>query len=256
MEANKILFRPSGLGEVMSGVGKKWDVENSLTCKRYLIKMFRQIKYGRYYSFSNKYTQKGIKMENDAITLYSLLKNKYFEKNTVRFENDFFSGEFDIFDKKELTTIDIKCSFGLDTFPHKITDAPDSGYIDQGLAYNDLTGATKHIIAYCLVNAPANLIDAAKRSKLYELGLPVENESSPDWIQYLDECCDIEKNMIFDIAQFKKDNPEYQHQIIDWQFDIPKEERVVEFTIERNEDRTEAIKQRIIECRKWMEKLK
>lgn len=250
---NNILFHPSAIHKVMTGVKKSWSVDNSLTCKRELIKIHRQIKYNRYYSKTNKFCQKGNIMEPDSITLLSLIHNKFYVKNEVTFENEYFIGTPDIVDGD--TTIDTKTVWSLDTLPHLLTDEPDDAYIYQGEAYMSLTGATKHIIAYCLVNAPANLIDAAKRSKLYELGLPLENESSPDWIQYLDECCDIEKNMIFDMPQFKKDNPDYQHQIINWIYDIPKEERVVEFTINRNEERLTAIKKRIEDCRLWMEKL-
>lgn len=245
--ADKILFHPSSLGLIMTGVAKNWSVADSLTCKRKLVKIYREIKYGRYYSHSNKYTEKGKKMEEDGITLYSLYRKEMFKKNEERLENDYFTGEIDIRFKKKRETIDIKCSWSLDTFPHSLTDKADSDYEYQGRPYMDLDDADKHIIAYCLVNAPLNLITKAKESLWYNLNCPGEGD-----VDYLNGRIEIEKNMIFDSAQFKKDNPHYDFDCKEWAFDIPKEERVVEFVIERNEMKTQIIKDRIAACREWM----
>ena len=247
MQADNILFRPSSLGELMTGVAKGWDVEKSLTCKRKLIKIYREIKYGRYYQHSNKYTEKGIKSEEDGITLYSLVSKRLLNKNTVRITNDYFTGEPDIICEKE--TIDIKCSWSLDTFPHPSTDAPDKSYEYQGLAYMDLTGSEKHTIVYCLVNAPLNLVLKAKESLYYNMGCPDDSNQ-----QYIDGLVEIEKNMIFDKVQFMRDNPHYDFECKNWEYDIPAKERVVEFVIHRSEYSISEIKTRLDDCRKWMDK--
>lgn len=243
--ANEILFRPSSLGDLMSGTGKGLTVANSLTCKKKLIKIFREIKYNRYYNFSNKYTEKGIKMEEDAITLYSRFKKKYLKKNSVRLQNSFFTGEFDI-DRKD-HTVDIKCSWSLDTFPHPAVDKVSDGYFYQGYGYMDLTGYKKHIVAYCLVNAPANLILREKEALYYKMNCPDETNE-----KYLQAKIDIEKNMIYDIEQFKSDNPNFDIDCKEWIYDIPLNERVVEFEINYDENEAQAIKNRLIECRNWM----
>ncbi len=243
--ADQILFRPSSLGDIMSGTGKGWAVKDSLTCKRKLISIYREIKYGRYYTHTNKYTEKGVKMEEDGITLYARVRKINLVKNSKRITSDFFSGEPDIVLPKE--TIDIKCSWSLDTFPHPLTDKPDPAYEYQGLGYMDLTGSEKHTIAYCLVNAPANLVIKAKEHLWYNMSCPDDSDQ-----EYMRERINIEKNMIFDAVQFKKDNPAYDFDCKEWVFDIPKEERVVEFVIERDEKKIIALKDRITEARDWI----
>jgi hypothetical protein len=254
MEASKILIRSHQTGDIMSGVKKGWSVEDSLTCKRTLVKIFRRIKYNRDLSKSNKYTEKGITCEEDGITLYSRVKKKMFKKNTERLTNDFFSGELDLFEGKSIReaeeTHDIKCSWSLDTFP-SLLDTPDYDYVCQGQSYLDLTGAKRHTIAYCLVNATPKLIDDAKRKKSYELGV-IDTETE----EYISACKEIEKDMIFDMELFKKQNPHYDLHtpMKEWIYDIPMEERVITFTIERDEELIKSIKTRITNCRAWIDK--
>lgn len=253
MEASKILIRSHQGGDIMTGVKKGWSVEDSLTCKRALVKIFRRLKYNRELSHSNKYTEKGITCEEDGITLYSRVKKKMFKKNTERLTNDFFSGELDLFEGKTILeateTHDIKCSWSLDTFPSML-DRPDYDYECQGQIYMDLTGAKKHTIAYCLVNATTKLIDDAKRKKGYELGI-IDLETE----EYISACKKIEMDMIFDMELFKQQNPHYDLHTPtnEWIYDIPMEERVITFTIDRDEAFINSIKNRVTDCRIWME---
>lgn len=247
MTAQDIKFRPSSLGSIMSGVKKGWSVENSLTCKRALIDIYRKIKYGRYYSYSSKYTEKGTKMEESAISLYSLYKNKFFKKNKERIRNGYFDGEPDIIDSDK--TIDTKCSWGLDSFPHPAVDSIDSDYELQGYGYMDLTGKRKHVVTYCLVNAPANLIAQAKKDLWYKMNCPEENDDD-----FMTAKIEIEKNMIFDMKEFRGDNPGFDVDCNDfWEYDIPINERVIEFEINYDEVKMQAIKKRCDECRMWMQ---
>lgn len=245
MNADNLLFHPSAIGEIMSGTAKGWDVDKSLTCKRRLIKMYREEKYGRSTSLSNKYTEKGTRMEEEGITLYSLYRKKMFRKNKQRLQNEYFNGEIDIPDGNE--TIDIKCPWSLDTMPHALTDKPDSDYVYQGQCYMDLSGAVKHTVAYCLVNAPANLILAEKNKLWYKMDCP--SDSNED---YLRAKIEIEKNMIFDMKQFMADNPGFDLDCENWTFNISIEERVIEFSFPKDEEMIAKIKSRIDECREWM----
>lgn len=245
MSADNILFHPSGLGKIMSGTGKGWPVAKSLTCKRELIRIYREIKYDRYYSFTNKYTEKGIRMEDDSITLYSRFRKELFNKNTKRISNDYFTGEPDIIHDKE--TIDLKTSWSINTFPHSSVDEMADDYIYQGRAYMDLTGAEKHTVAFCLVNAPANLITKEQEKLYYNMNCPtLENK------QYLRGLIDIEKNMIYDIKQFLSDNPGHDLHCREWEYDIPIEERVVEFVIHRDRALLDEIYARLTDARQWM----
>ena len=240
-----IMFHPSALGNIMSGVKKNWDVDHSLTCKRELIKIFRQIRYDRYYDHSSKYTEKGKKMEEDAITLYSRFRKQVYKKNEQRLTNDSFTGEPDIISEDE--TIDTKCSWSLDSFPSLLTDPIDADYEYQGLGYMDLTGKRKHTIAYCLVNAPGGLVNKAKDDLFWRLDCPLPTDDG-----LMKGRIAIEKQMIFDMPQFILDNPDFHVDCDDWTFDIPVEERIIEYTINFDQSKLDAIKSRIKDCRDWM----
>jgi hypothetical protein len=234
------------MGEIMSGVKKGWDVDRSLTCKKRLIKIFREIRYNRYYTHHNKYLEKGIQQEEDAITLISRKRKIDISKNKIRLENEFFTGEPDIILTVE--TVDAKCAWSLDTFPHESTYEIDSDYQYQGIGYNSLTGTKLHTVAYCLVNATPSLIESEKRSLWYRLGCP-RKESE----EYVLGALEVERNMIFDMAQFKRDWPDYElDSPLEWTFDVPFDERIIEFPIPFDDKIYEKMIARIVECREWM----
>lgn len=245
IQPSEILFHPSALHKIMTGVKKKWDVENSLTCKRELVKIYREIKYDRYYTHTNKYTEKGQKSENDSITIYSRYRKEFFKKNKEQLSNEFFTGEPDIILPEE--TIDVKTSWSLETFPHPLTDEPDDAYVYQGLGYMSLTGAKKHTVAYCLVNAPASLVRREQERLYYEMNCPTLEDGD-----YFEGLVAIECNMIYDLKQFRSDNPNHDLYCKEWHYDIPLQDRVVEFTIPMNEEDLDKIKNRIKEARLWM----
>jgi len=237
-------------GEIMTGVAKGWSVENSLTCKRALVQMYREKKWKRRSNFSNKYTEKGIEVEEDSITLYSLHRGEMFRKNTERITDDIFTGEYDLFLGESPTNateiIDIKSSWDWNTFP-SFLDTIDKDYLYQVQTYMALSGATKGVIAYCLVNTPMHLIDDQKRRLQWKL-----NDIDGNSTEYQQGCEEIEKNSIYDMEQFKRDFPGYDHVIQDWEFDIPREERVYEIAVQRDDKLIEQMRERCFEAREWM----
>lgn len=241
------------MGDIMSGVAKGWTVDQSLTCKRKLVQMYREMMYNRFPDTENRYTQKGQLAEEDGITLYSLVKKVFYKKNTVRLNNEYFTGECDIFQGEEITkadeTVDIKCSWSLFTFP-SFLDTTDKGYEYQGAVYMDLTGAKKHTVAYCLVNTPASLIMDEKRKLAYKYGI-LDSETE----EYVDACKTLEKDSIFDMDLFRKQYPyfEFHTDLNEWKFDIPKEQRVYEIVTERNDKTLSDMRSRILQCRSWMD---
>lgn len=252
MNADKLLFRASSMGDIMTGVAKKWDVENSLTCKRKLVQIYRELTWQRRTDKCNKYTEKGLSVEEDAITLYSRVKKKVFNKNDKRLTNDFFTGEVDLFEgesiEKATHIIDIKSSWDWTTFP-SICDSIDSAYDYQGQTYMDLTGAQVHTVAYCLVNTPANLILDEKRRLAYKMGV-IDTETS----EYINACIEIEKNHIYDMELFITHNPYFEFHCKDWQYDIPMLQRVYEMDVIRDDKKIISMKDRAIEGRQWMNK--
>ena len=219
------------------------------TCK----KIFREESWKRKSVIKSKYLEKGIAQEEDAITLLSLVKGKFFKKNDARIENKFITGEPDIYVGESIYKVwdgyDTKCSWSHDTFPFP-DDKLDAKYEFQDHGYIALTGAEKWTTAYCLVNATASLVLQEQKGLWYKLGCPDENNST-----FIEGCIEIEKNMIYDMPKFQKDNPgfdSYALKYITWEFDIPKEERVIEFTVERNQKVIDRIYERVKLCREFL----
>jgi hypothetical protein len=198
----------------------------SSTCIDELIKIYAKVKYGRSRDTTSKYLEKGIAMEEEAITLYSKFKRDYFVNNKARMSNDFITGEWDIL-KSEVVT-DTKCSWDLITFLKASKDDLKKDYFYQLHGYMALTGAKSAVVAYCLVNTPENLIQSEIKSTWYKLGCP--DESSKEFQEISEEI-----------------------QMLGKYDDIPVQERVFEFNIERDEAIIQRINDRVIQCRQWMQ---
>lgn len=199
----------------------------SETTKTYLKQIFREERYGRKYEFSNKYVQKGLDVEEDSLTLYSLFKKKMFVKNSVRFSNEFICGTPDIIIRDRVT--DIKSSWNLFTLPFP-DEKVNKDYFWQLQGYTDLVNVDNATLAYCLVNTPEMMIEDEKRKLAYKMG--ALTTESPD---YVEACADIDKAMTFD--------------------DIPKEERVIEYHIQRDTEAIEKLYKRIEQCREYLNQL-
>lgn len=247
IDFSKHLFRCSSIGTLMTnGTGKDSDKPGK-TCKSKLHEIYKELTTLRKREYSSKYIDKGVRCEEDALTLLSLYKRQFYSKNKERINNKFLSGEPNIIALPE--GYDTKCSWDIWTFPEFETEL-DKGYDFQNHGYIDLTGADKWTTVYCLINAPADLIDKEKKFIYYELGMPDDND--PD---YIERCIEVEKNMIFDMKTFKKHYPHYDLACRDWKYDLPIEDRIKEFMTERSEDKLKSIYQRIEECREYLIKI-
>lgn len=251
--ADKILFRASSMSDIMTGVAKKWNVENSLTTKRKLVQMYRELTWNRKSNKGNKYTDKGIKSEEDSITLYSRYKKQFFKKNDKRLTNQFFTGELDLYQGESIEkadlVVDIKTSWDWTTFPSML-DTTSSDYIYQGHTYMSLTGAKKFIVAHCLVNTPAEIIIDEMKRLQWKMQV-IDPEASPE---YQEACKLIEQSMIVDRPLFEEHYPFYQfyNEKEEWIYDIPYIERVHEITIDRDDYLIEQMQARVMECRVWL----
>lgn len=250
MNADKILFRASAIGKIMTGTSKGWNLDKSITAQNYCKQLYREQRYNRKQEITTKYMQKGISEEESAITLFSRVKKIYFKKNTEWLTNEFVSGTPDIYEgqsiRKAAHGYDTKCSWNLWTFPYE-SDSLDTDYYYQNMSYMALSGAEKWTTVFCLVNASPSLIDSEKKSAYFKMGCPDQDNKV-----YLEKCREIEKNMIFDLKQFQNDNPHYDLDSETWHYDIPMEERLIEFTVERNDSEIEKIYNRVKDCRRWM----
>lgn len=223
MDASNILFRCSSLGYIMTEPRSKSE-GLSETTKTHLVDVFVSNKYGRNTDIQTKYTNKGMMVEEDAITLYSLYKGEYFEKNKHQFSNDFIKGSPDII--LEDRVIDIKSSWDIFTF-HRSKERINKMYYWQLQGYMALTGLERGTISYCLIDTPLILLNDEKRKLMWKMG--ALSDQSPD---YLSACEELDKLMTYT--------------------DIPLEEKCYEVEIERNQDDIERLFARVQQCREYM----
>jgi len=224
----EILFRSSQLGKLMTEPRSKSETLSETT-KSYLTEVFIKLKYGRSKEITSKYFEKGIAAEEDSITLLSRVTKTMYLKNEVNLKNKYITGTPDIFEGETIQTAeyvpDIKTAWDIFTFfDHKQKGLNKDNYW-QIQGYLWLTGAKRGSISHCLVNTPDGLIEQEKRSFMYKNpGLSPEQ---------LDEAfAEIDRNAKYD--------------------DIPIQDRVHIFEIERNDADIERLKVRIEECRNYL----
>jgi len=140
---------------------KNAPVQISDTAKSFVDIWMKEQLYKRKFEFSNKYTEKGLKVENKSIEFLSDYFNVFLVKNVKRFtDNEFITGEPDIILKNEVW--DVKNSWDCFTFPRFTPkDAKiNPVYYWQGQGYMALTGAENYKLIYVLSDTPENLIEA------------------------------------------------------------------------------------------------
>lgn len=169
---------PRSKGEVLSE-----------TAKSYIKQLAKEDFFGYTMELSNKYLEKGKQVENESIELLNNVLFTNYQKNSLRLQNEYLTGECDI-DTGDCI-IDIKSSWSIDTFPALTEDINIKDYEMQLRGYMMLYDRPKAIIAYCLVDTPEHLrgyenedlhivshIDPAKRVTLIELERDLEIEQS------------------------------------------------------------------------------
>lgn len=150
-----IKIRASALGTIMADPREKTEIL-SKGAKTALDKMAKEFVYGFHEIVTGKYMEKGIIVEDQSIELYNSVFFTDYKKNTERKENDWVTGECDIFTGSKI--IDIKSSWSLSTFPATSDDGKNTDYEWQLRAYMMLWDVDFAELAYCLVNTPDELI--------------------------------------------------------------------------------------------------
>lgn len=258
MKIENLLIRSSQIGNIMPAENPK--VAFTETHIEHLVQVYNSSFYARYEEINSKYFEKGNEREEDAITLLSLYMKRNFRKNKERKNNDYITGEWDLDDGKEKIeeTTDIKNSWSKNTFDKTRVKKMNMVYFYQGQCYMWLTGALRHTLAYCLVNGTYTLINDEIRRLGWKMGvLDASIESNPVFIEKVKQ---IERNHIFDIDGFMKENPGFEPKsdvLFDgekytWDYDVPAHQRVFKYTFERDERVIEKMKARVIESRNWI----
>lgn len=254
---SEIKFRASSVANLMVEPKSKSDKEAGLlseTAKTHAIDVWISHNYKRYEEVYSKYFEKGTAVEEDSITFLSLAKRRIFKKNEIRLENEVILGTPDLFIGDEIVRateiIDIKSSWDIFTFNRTRAKGVNTNYYYQMQSYMMLTGATKATLSYCLVNATADLLQDEKY-RLARAHRVTIDDMEPAFVK---ACALVERNMIYDLPAFLKRNPNYNlhSSVTDWHYDVPAEERLFEFEIERSEEAIEGIYNKVITARKFL----
>ena len=108
-------IRCSAIGKLMATPRSKSEIL-SQTAKTYIHELVLEHKYGIRKEFSSRYTDKGIQVEDESISLVNkVLDVKFIYKNEDCFENDWIVGTPDV--NTEDVLLDVKSSWDATTFP-------------------------------------------------------------------------------------------------------------------------------------------
>jgi len=204
------------------------------TCKSYLKEMYMYYKYGKESvggSERSRYTIKGRSVEDESIMLLSRIDNAVYSKNQDRFQNDYLTGEPDIIISSQNgnieKVIDIKSSWDGASLLSNIGSPLNPLYFYQVQGYMALTGAKEAEVVYVLVNMPQEIINGEK-NRIFRTMNPATEENA----DYKRVIARLENNMTFD--------------------EIPINERIVRFKVERDEELINNIYDRVKQCREWL----
>lgn len=208
------------------------------TCKTHLSDVYTRTKYNRTEDIRSKYLEKGLQMEEDAITLYSMISGEFHKKNDERRSNDFIEGSMD-FEKGDFV-FDTKVNWSIFQFNRVASRAIKPLYHWQLDGYMWLWNKTNARLVYCLVNTPEMTIQMEIRKLMYEFFGGVREY---EYAKLEDESSLLIKSFEEAVIETRR-NHTYD--------DIPIEERIRTFDIKRNDERIDMIKQRVADCRIYL----
>lgn len=170
----KLKARCSSLSQFIGEPKSKADKEAGKLTETAKSAVRNQIKldlFG-YQSFEgNKQTKKGNQLEEQAIKLSGLTRGLALKKNTERRENDFISGECDIYVPTRKLIIDTKCSWDIGSHPFFRDEAEEKakkqGYDIQMQGYMWLWECEQAQIDFVLFPTPFDLLSPYEDSERY-----------------------------------------------------------------------------------------
>lgn len=228
---NKTIKQSEELTTLIKKRENSKNVILSDSCITYLLEVYAWEKYGKEPINADKKgraLQKGKIVEDDSITLLSLVDNRMYIKNVDRVYNEYLSGEPDIpvpNIKNPEKVIDIKSSFDIISFLSVIKKPLFNGYKYQVNGYMNILGVEEGEIAYCLVNAPESMINEESRRLFYKMDVATE-----DNLEYKKANQQLIKNMTFE--------------------DIPMKSRIYKIPVDKIN--MEPIHERVYHCRRWL----
>lgn len=211
----------------------KYAAHLSAGCKSKLNEIYTEATTGRRKHIKSKYLEKGLELEEDAITAYSNLSREFHKKNKERVENEFITGEMD-FESGDVA-LDTKVSWDIFTFDAVRFKPIDPVYKWQLKGYGWLYKKEKGRLVYVLLNTPEHLIKMEERKIMFEMfGSEAQMQLAPDSMidAYNEEIIELRKLHIHD--------------------DLPLERKVKTFDVEFSEQDQIEIAQKIKDCRWYL----
>ena len=151
-------LRASSVGKIMTEPKTLKEGPLSVGAKTYLRQLAAQEIFGVVFKVSSKDMEKGLLVEDEAIAMVGRVKGLELCKNKDRREDEFFTGECDVFHAPTREGRDTKCAWSAATFPISIVDCEDKVYEYQMRTYMRLWNAPRWHVDYVLVDTPADLI--------------------------------------------------------------------------------------------------
>ena len=156
MEMYQLKARCSGLADLM--VKPKSGNGISATAKSAVRKIVKYDLFGYQDFEGNKYTEKGIALEEQAIKLSGRKRGLPLKKNTERRENDCITCECDVYVPSRKLIIDTKCSWDIGSHPFFADEAEEkakkAGYDAQMQGYMWLWDCDEAQIDFVLLPTP------------------------------------------------------------------------------------------------------
>ena len=204
---------------------KRDNPELGETAKGYCKDWIKTQLYNSKTEIKSKYLDKGNILEDESIDFIAdQLGYGFLIKNELHFHDSYMMGTPDIIMKDLI--IDVKNSWDCFTFPLFDTEVPNMDYYWQLQAYMNLTETTQSKLIYCLLDTPEHLI--FNTAKWYCINQGYEELDNDIYEKY-------HKNLTYSGVEAK-------HKIK--VFDIP-----------RNDDDINKLKNRVAECRQYIESL-
>lgn len=154
-------IRCSGIHNIIGDSRSKSSVLSE-TAKSYLVELAKEEEFGFNKFTGSKETVKGNMLEATAIEASGAIRGKSYCKNTVRLENDWITGECDVYDQKAGLIIDTKCSWSIGSHPFFAEEAQKkaekAGYIYQMQGYMWLFDCDRADIDFWLFPCPEELL--------------------------------------------------------------------------------------------------
>lgn len=170
--ANQFKIRCSAAGHIVTEPKLKVDKEAgnlSATAKGYCEDWLKGKLYNRQLEFTNKYTEKGLIMEDSAIDFIAeQLGVGLLFKDEQHLENDYLVGHMDI--SLPDFVFDVKNSWSWETFPLFEKEIPNMLYYWQLQGYMSLANKKAAKLIYVLSDTPQHLIEREARNYCFYNG--------------------------------------------------------------------------------------